>query len=427
MALAVLAWSLLGAMPAAAAPPPLVETGAAVTGASSLAGGLAAEQHISTAQAALDLQTQSSAGNIAGELQSALGTGYAGLWFDPVTGRFHIDIAPSTNRAAAEAVARGAGVLAESTFDPVSSTWAQVQAAAKQAERQLAPLELAQQASVITDPRENRPIVELSSDVGQMQSDNANRVARSASVPASVVEVAPRELQIRPAACSFPYCDAPLRGGVRINSSEDPNKGFSQCTAGAMATESRGYQYILTAGHCLQGSRYWNAPYAWGSANSRGQGCAFGVPAAAEVSSRMDAAAIGAPGPCGSIRGIIVEWGIFEAYAVHGVVTAYPGLYECHQGASGGNQCGTVEAANVSTTITYESGPIAVEHTDRVCATSRAGDSGGPWQYGNLEWTYLTAIHIAAGSSSCSHGQVSIGFEMEYAERFLGVSVTRSF
>jgi hypothetical protein len=141
----------------------------------------------------------------------------------------------------------------------------------------------------------------------------------------------------------------------------------------------------------------------------------------------MDAAAIGAPGPCGSIRGIIVEWGIFEAYAVHGVVTAYPGLYECHQGATGGNQCGTVEATNVDTTITYEAGPILVEHTDRVCATAQPGDSGGPWQYGNLEWTYLTGMLIAAGPSTCSRGQVSIGYEMEYAERFLGVSVTRLF
>jgi hypothetical protein len=91
-------------------------------------------------------------------------------------------------------------------------------------------------------------------------------------------------------------------------------------------------------------------------------------------------------------------------------------------GIASKNQCGTVEAVNTASAIEYENGKIiTVHHTDEICALSQEGDSGGPWQYGNLEWTYGTAITTAGNGKSCSNGGFTISFELAYALEGLGV------
>jgi hypothetical protein len=121
----------------------------------------------------------------------------------------------------------------------------------------------------------------------------------------------------------------------------------------------------------------------------------------------------------------IVEWNTpYEYYPMHGVTAAYVGLYECHMGASSVNQCGTIEATNMAEWVLYEvKGWLHVEHLDQLCAPSISGDSGGPVQYGNSSWTYVTAIDVAGNgnTSSCSGGAKMWGYEIPYAETFIGV------
>lgn len=230
-----------------------------------------------------------------------------------------------------------------------------------------------------------------------------------------------------PVACKLPYCNPPVRGGVGIYSTENPSTHKeSFCTAGAYVKDANGYNYILTAGHCVEGSSYYNYPHPWWTDFSNGETrCTLGLPIAGEVSTRMDAQVIEAPGSCGSIAASIVEWGVFENYPVQGVVTAYPGLYVCHMGASSGNQCGPIEAVNIAETIGYDKGPLTVEHLDRWCGFAWPGDSGGPVQYGNPEWTYLTAITIATSEPirQCPEGGRTWGYEIKYAEAYIGVHV----
>lgn len=395
---------------------------------------LAKQQQISTLQAEADLRIQSEAGNIAGELAKRLGQGYAGVWFDLKTGGFHVGVASGTNRAVASSVVAEAGVSEWTMFDPVRHTWAEVESAASSLASQLSPLESLQKAAVLTDPRVNGPVVELADDVSGPQRERVEKAAVATALPPKLVTIPAGRLKIQSDVCSFPWCDPALKGGIGIVSTTDPRTGLAAfCTAGAKATEAHGFSYEITAGHCVEGDTYYKAPYAWRTYNSKGQQCTMGPPVAGELSTRMDAVVLGAPGGCGSIVGQLIDWGaLIENYPVHGVVTAYPGLYECHQGATTRQGCGDVEAANVATSINYTEegrGVITVEHTDRVCTSppARKGDSGGPWQYGTLEWTYLTAIVLGSNEVECGAGGFAVGYELSYVEAFIGVSVTRQF
>jgi hypothetical protein len=120
---------------------------------------VSSQQHISQIQAEDDLEIQSKAGNIAGELQEHLGSGFAGIWFDLHTGVFHIDLAPSTNKAIAEHLAVEAEISQAVTFDSVKHTWSEVEVAARDEQNHLESLATDQRAAVITSAQSNAPIV----------------------------------------------------------------------------------------------------------------------------------------------------------------------------------------------------------------------------------------------------------------------------
>lgn len=388
---------------------------------------LAEQLGISLSQAEHDLELQAQAGNIGGELQTRLGAvGYAGMWFDPRSGTFNISIAPATDEASAMEVAAVAGVAGSTVLHYVSHNWSEVEAAAQYLRTKLSGLP-AQTAAVITSAQTDQPIVELAEGRSTSVESEVDADAANASIPAKVVQLKQSSLEVRADKCSFPNCDMPLKGGVRIASTEDPyTDTVAVCTAGVDVHDGSGNQYVLTAGHCSEGGNgYFNYPHDWFAETSTGHVCELGPPIAGEVGSRMDAEVIAAPRGCGSIAAGIVEWGVIENYPVQGSVTAYPGLFECHMGEHSENQCGDVESSNISVEIDYESGAKIVEHMDQVCALSRVGDSGGPWQYGNTEWTYITGIDIAsAGEKACSEGGRAFAYELHYAEAFIGVALT---
>ncbi len=376
---------------------------------------LAADQHISVAQAERDLELQTLAGNIAGDLAARLGGNFAGIWFDNQTGTFHIGIAPTTSRASAEAVAADHGVASHSDLQSVAHTWGEVQAAASRLQDRIAASIGSTPFAVVASASANTPIVELATTAPQSDVATVNASVAASPVPAHVVRVGRPLLMAEPTAeCAWPYCNKPIRGGVRING------GNYICTEGPMERDANGYPYILTAGHCTEdfGGTWWTKPATPANA------CNIGNPVAGAVAQHIDAVVISAPGACGTMASGIVEWRTqYEYYKVHGVVGAYAGLYECHPGAASVNECGTVEAVNTSAVIAYKKGAILVEHLDRLCATAIGGDSGGPVQYGNSEWTYLTAITTASNNTwgGCSAGARMWAYELPYAEAFIGV------
>jgi len=175
------------------------------------------------------------------------------------------------------------------------------------------------------------------------------------------------------------------------------------------------YPYLLTAGHCVA-AWSWN----WATANSSNTvGYVLGRAVAGVLGEGKDAGVISSYTP----EVYDVVWAMNGEtptgpasneyyYVTPSPATAYNGLFECHVGKTTGTQCGTVEQANIPTSIEYESHSYkTIQHTDVICALSGEGDSGGPV----LSNYYGTAILLAGSGISCGNGGVAIGYELAYA------------
>jgi Trypsin len=202
------------------------------------------------------------------------------------------------------------------------------------------------------------------------------------------------------AACDFPDCDSPLRGGVSIH-------GDVTCTAGFM-TQSKvdTKKYVLTAGHCLDGDTdaTWHTHLANGNAVNIGQPHNF---------------TFGAAGDMGIIR--ILDTGYWNpkgwvyvtssngayptvtnsSYTIGGTGWSSPliGKYLCKTGQTTGTTCGKVEA--VGQTVSYPG--TTVHNLGRAKIYTCKGDSGGPLYVKHVAYGLVSGISLNAGSTSCGN------------------------
>jgi hypothetical protein len=387
--------------------------------------GLAQEENIPLSQAERDLQVQQQGDNIGSELEKMLGDGYAGVWFDPKVGRFHVDLAPSTDKTAAEAVLSKAGVIGSSEFNQVHYTWDQLEASEKILNEKYSLLAKNQQAAITPDPITNSVIVKLASNIPILTIERVKADALTTPVPALVIPVQPDSLKVTAAACEFPQCNLPVRGGVRIFST--PAEGtYYICTAGFDVRDKNEYPYILTAGHCFYPEGSLQFVNKWATANAENTvGYFLGYRIASEVDSHGDAGVIETR-EIESEPDIVVWVGSGDSYPAETVSKAVVGTFECHSGEHTGLQCGTVKAVNISTYINYSAeglGVIDVEHTDTICMLSLPGDSGGPvflLKYSPTR-VYGTAITSASNGKSCSEEGASTEYELSYALEHIGL------
>ncbi|MEV7192765.1 S1 family peptidase [Streptomyces sp. NPDC093510] len=148
------------------------------------------------------------------------------------------------------------------------------------------------------------------------------------------------------------------------------------CSVGYGARDRSGKQYLVTAGHCVEGLptlRY------GGTAFAKGSHTRFGV---GTNSVDMGVAAIGSGH---SITTKVGTWGQAGNVAVNGSRRASSGATLCKSGATTGWTCGKVGSYNVSVTyVDQNGGPDTVVTglaTSSVC--TEGGDSGGAYISGN--------------------------------------------
>ncbi|MEU5900192.1 MULTISPECIES: S1 family peptidase [Streptomyces] len=148
------------------------------------------------------------------------------------------------------------------------------------------------------------------------------------------------------------------------------------CSVGYGARDRSGKQYLVTAGHCVEGLptlRY------GGTAFAKGTHTRFGV---GTDSVDMGVAAINSGH---SITTQVGTWGQAGNIAVNGSRRAASGAALCKSGATTGWTCGTVGSYNVSVTyVDQNGGPDTVVRglaTSSVC--TQGGDSGGAYISGN--------------------------------------------
>ncbi|WP_282107793.1 S1 family peptidase [Streptomyces sp. F63] len=183
-----------------------------------------------------------------------------------------------------------------------------------------------------------------------------------------------------PLYCGGQYsCDPPLRSGVAIYGSN------IRCTSAFSVYDSYAY-YMLTAGHCAEGSSYWQIPtYSYGY---QGVGSAvdytFGYYGDSAIV-RVDDAGFWQPRgwvyPSTSIR----DWGY-----------DYVGQYVCKQGSTTGYTCGQV--TDTHATVSYPNRTLTGMTWSTACVA--AGDSGSGVYYGS------TAYGILSGGPSSGCGMI---------------------
>jgi len=220
--------------------------------------------------------------------------------------------------------------------------------------------------------------------------------------------------RVTPEACSFPYCDPPLRAGVRV--------GPVGCTLGFLGrSRSDNALYAFTAGHCLDGAAsttYWTH-FSNGSQHNIGPRHNFVLGASG------DAGIIRVSNPAGWDARAWVY--VLASTGNDGVAgTSANAQYRiladggssvnmriCKSGVSPDRtSCGRVKELGV--TVTYTSGET-IRGLARTSYCSQGGDSGGPVYVSNTAY----GIHVAGADGCVAYYQGIRG-----AENLMNVNVS---
>lgn len=214
---------------------------------------------------ASEVEAKAARADLVNKLETALGDGFGGVWFEPSTAEVHVGVTSPLIRRAAEAVATRAGLAGDVTATPVDATWAQLEAAQRQLNQRLGDLLERGRASTSLAPDQNSVRVKLSPSVSPSRRAALESEASAATVEVTVEVVPGARLQLTPwARCEKfvkfkAYCDPTIVSGVSIDDEEEnEEKGTGDCTAGPVvknknpltgnaATET----LLLTAGHCI--------------------------------------------------------------------------------------------------------------------------------------------------------------------------------
>jgi hypothetical protein len=185
--------------------------------------------------------------------------------------------------------------------------------------------------------------------------------------------------------CSFPSCNAPLRGGLWVSISNAGDQyGIGYCSSGFnVRSNSDGKNYTTTAGHCNSHTWY-EKQIADGAFHT------IGPTHNAIFNDSSDEAITTVNNPSGwqlpnNYVYVTPSYGTIpttlnERYTITSETSGYvTGIYVCHTGATSGTNCGHI----TSSSYTFPYGGHTVHGLYQVAGTSCQGDSGGPTYIGH--------------------------------------------
>ncbi|MBB5869028.1 hypothetical protein F4553_002407 [Allocatelliglobosispora scoriae] len=240
-----------------AAPPPAAapQPAAAPNGTDDFAeeaAGFAKERGITEAEARKRMAWQLVAPDLDARLTTDLGSRYGALWIDVRNGdRVTIGVTGTVDAAAQATVKAATAAFGLTVYDliPVKRSWAKLSAdndwLAGEVIRVNAGATVMLSAGIRTD---------LNAVQVGVPADGVLTAAQKAFVEAArtrlgaglVLGTSPSRGFEAFAGCDSPYCDPPLRGGVKIN-----YPGVTACTLGFIAqSKVDSKKYMVTAGHC---------------------------------------------------------------------------------------------------------------------------------------------------------------------------------
>jgi streptogrisin C len=363
---------------------------------------LARVRGIDVAEARRRLHWQALAPDLAQRVEQE--PGFGGAWID-VNGGDRMKIAfvgdltddlRDRVRRAAQAVGLSEG------YDLVAVRHSQreLNAASDWLTAQLATVNVNAQVMISAGERTDLNRIELQAPADDAQSaEQRDFVARAETRLGDLLHVSVDAAPATPLACKYPFCDPPLRAGVRI-------VGAKVLCTGAFIAKSRvdAKLYMFTAGHCVwnQSGMWetraaniathvaigpaWKSMWVWPSPIAPiGAALATGDAAILQI---QDSAADPQP---------IVFTSTDFRYAVRSDNYSMVGMQLCTSGSFyGQSDCGFVTQLNV--TVTYDDPSLpetTVPHLGRASYCSIKGDSGGPVYVSHI----ALGINVAAFST----------------------------
>lgn len=292
---------------------------------------LLTEAGLSLDEAEQRLAEEAQAADLTSTLAGALGSSFAGAWFEPGS----TDLVVATTDPAAAQRVRAAGAVPRLVSLDLSTL-----------NRVMAVLD--SRADSVPDAVTGWYVDPVTNSVVVSATDPAAAETFVAGEPGVRIEQVP----LRP----VPLAD--LRGGETIEAS---TPGVS-CSIGFSVTSGTA-RYVLTAGHCTQLGGTWfgsdGSPIGPVARSSFPEND-FGLIEVTSPSWRQTSAVVTRNGPV----------------AVTGAAQAPVGASVCRSGATTGYRCGTVEALNQ--TVNYGGGDV-VNGLTRTSVCAEPGDSGGPY------------------------------------------------
>lgn len=208
------------------------------------------------------LQIQDDAQAVVAQVESAIGSQWAGSWFDANDqGRFKIGVATTQNTPSGSNIDKAKAILATTGVDQYTdfvsepSSMTQLKTAEASLESRLPNLVRAHKIQPGISPSTNAVTVDVANNLTPSEAAQVK-----ANLPRQVhAETARRDLRGTTFACTIQqgiasynelYCDPPLRGGPVIGANSGTT--LETCTAGfVVQSNSNGIAYLMTAGHCI--------------------------------------------------------------------------------------------------------------------------------------------------------------------------------
>jgi Ricin-type beta-trefoil lectin domain/Ricin-type beta-trefoil lectin domain-like len=391
---------------------------------------------LAQAKGALAVQDTANEAEVVPGLEDRLDARYAGIWFDNASGEYVVPLLPGAGGAAVASEFAGADLGAdEFRTSPAQFSWDELEAAQMDLDKALLPLIEEGMVQTSLNPRINSVVVTLAGGMSAEAEGQARGLAADSPVAVEVRTSDEADLTSSPEACTDPFCDAPLRGGVEIY---PPFTKEKECTASFPAVGPNGNRYLLTAGHCVH-QNFETAPtyLNWMSKDSALVAHSIGAVEQWGSGGSTEWAKIKANGSwwdSGAWPAQIAYWGAPKInkenhvegkgspvdlnYSITGQGTNVVGGFACRSGIKTGSSCGTITALNVTQNST--GGPIynLVEiQGSTLC--SNFGDSGSPYFTGHS----ALGIHVTSANQSQTCGDALYYADINLATAALNVAV----
>jgi hypothetical protein len=322
---------------------------------------------------------------------------FAGVWIDVKDGdRVKVGVAgPVTASARTRIVgaARAAGLTEGYDVVGVRHPQRALDEASEWLGREIARVNAGADATLAAGQRTDLNALELEAPPqDQLTPAQRDLVARARARLGDLLTVSPSAGPVVPHACAYPFCDAPLRGGILVTHPVSSTR-TRFCTGGFIArSKSNGVLYQFTAGHCVWDSLggTWSTRLSNGSSQVIGPAHSF-MPVIFGLATG-DAAILQIKDPVGwnpQARVNVTAGADPPADQLYNIASdnySVTGMRICVSGAVfGRSNCGFVTQRGV--TVSYAGLGVTVANLGRASFCSVNGDSGAP----------VWADHVAYG------------------------------